>query len=307
MKIAVIGIGYLGIAVVEELNRRGHQLRLIDSVAPSAKQKGIGALDTELKYEFVQCDVTHQDCMELALRADPPFDAVYTTVGYGFEASVLGDYYTLTAAKNQGIPKVVMVGSEASRGQRIPNPLNIPIHDEDTPALPDYSYGLHKYLIEIIAEYFWRIEGVRTVVLRNGWFGYPRGRTVQQMGEALLIQRAVTKSDMVSAAVLALENADLKHEVFLLSNSTEFSREDLPVLRTDIRTVVDKYYGEGATDFLKEHDVDLLKYQDRDELSKLDDISKAGKLLGWKPTFTFGDFYKNLKAGKYPKDYLFFD
>ena len=31
----------------------------------------------------------------------------------------------------------------------------------------------------------------------------------------------------------------------------------------------------------------------------------SGVLLGWKPTFTFRDFYENLKAGKYPKDYVF--
>ena len=296
MKIAVIGIGYLGSGVVEALAKRGHKLRLID-IQP-----------IKAKHEFVRCNVLHEDALELALKSNPPFDVVYTTVGapYSFENQVIGCFNTLQAAKKLGISKVVLTGSEAARGQRNPNPMNVEICNEETPAKPDYVYALSKYLIEIIAEYFWRVEGVRTIVLRNGWFGSPRGRTIQEMGSMLLIQRAVTREDMIRAAVLAIENQSLEHEVFLLCNSTDFTKEDIPTLRTNPAKVIEKYYGLGAVKLLKEYSIDIEALHKSGAFSKIDDISKAERLLGWKPTFTFRDFFENLKAGKYSKDYIFY-
>ncbi len=56
---------------------------------------------------------------------------------------------------------------------------------------------------------------------------------------------------------------------------------------------------------LKEYGIDVERIHKSRDLYKLDDISKAKRLLGWEPTFSFRDFYENLKAGKYSKDYIF--
>ena len=225
-----------------------------------------------------------------------------------FEVNAFGTFNVLRAAQEAGVPKAVVVTSEAARGQRIPI-TDVEVCDEETPAKPDYVYALTKYTQEVMCEYFTRIEGIKTICLRNGAFGAPYGRnkvgrTLQLVGSSLLHQQLVTRNDMARAAVLAIENQTLEHEVFLRCNATEFTREDVPALRTNPEQVIEKYYP-GAVSLLTEYGVDMQRLYESKELWKLDDMSKAERLLAWKPTFTFRDFYENLKAGEYTKDYVF--
>ena len=299
--------------VEEMLTARGHTLRLAD------------IRDMETDHEFVKCAVRNvRDLMPAMKDIDVVFHtAFFSGSAYAdvlssgdsverdiqtFEVNAFGTFNVLRAAQEAGVPKAVVVSSEAARGQRIPI-TDVEVCDEETPAKPDYVYALTKYMQEVICEYFTRIEGIKTICLRNGGFGAPYGRnkvgrTLQQMGRYLLCQRTVTRNDMARAAVLAIENQTLEHEVFLLSNSTEFTREEVPALRTNPETVIEKYYP-GAVSLLTEYGVDMQGLYESKNLWKLDDISKAERLLRWKPTFTFRDFYENLKAGKYPKDYVF--
>ena len=240
-----------------------------------------------------------------SLRGQPPSRLGEVRKASGsFAVTVMGTWNVLQAAAQLGVPKVVIAGSEAARGQRI-RITDFEVCDEETPARPDYVYALGKYVMEIIAEYATRIDGVKTAVLRLASFGSAQGKTLPRLGRTLLFQRAVARKDLVRAAVLALENEELEHEVFLLSNSTEFTREDVPLLRTDPEKVIEKYYP-GAPDLLREYGVDLQALYDSRDLWKIDDISKSERILGWKPTFTFRDFFENLKAGKYSKDHIFY-
>ena len=233
---------------------------------------------------------------------DTPENRVWNSSKH-FGLTVLGTFNVMQAAKEMGVSKVVCITSEAARGQQIPI-TDVEICDEETPAKPDYVYALGKYTQEVVAEYFTRIEEVKTICLRNGWFGRPEGRSLQAMGSSLLYQRGVTRRDLARAAVLAIENETLEHEVFLLCNKTDFTQEDVPALRRNPAEVIDKYYP-GAVALLKEYGIDVENIHKSKNLYKLDDISKAKRLLGWEPTFSFRDFYENLKAGKYSKDYIF--
>lgn len=307
MRVLITGAsGFLCQEAIAQFSARGYTLRLSDIV------------DMETEHEFVKCDVLSPEEVMVAVDG---MDAVFhTVVGGGrgepdtplgrvrranghFAVTVMGTFNVLQAAAQLGVPKVVMVGSEAARGQAIPITEH-EVCDEETPAQPDYVYALGKYVMEIIAEYATRIDGVKTVVLRNASFGSPRGKTVPWFAASLLYQRSCTRGDMVRAAILALENEDLEHEVFMLLNETEFTREDVPLLRTDPETVIERTYP-GAVALLTEYGVDMQALYDSKNLWKLDDSSKAERLLGWKPTFGFRDFFDNLEAGKYSKDYVF--
>ena len=308
MKILITGAaGFLCQEAIAQLSAKGHTLRLSDVVP------------FKTEHEFCRCDVLSPEDVYAAVDG---VDAVFHTVNWGlrgqpptrlgtvrkasgsFAVTVMGTWNVLQAAAQLGVPKVVIAGSEEARGQRI-RITDYEVCDEETPAKPDYVYALGKYVMEIIAEYATRIDGVKTAVLRLASFGSAQGKTLTRMGRTLLFQRAVTRVDLVRAAVLALENEELKHEVFLLSNSTEFTKEDVPMLRTDPETVIEKYYP-GAPDLLREYGVDLQALYDSKDLWKIDDISKSERILGWKPTFTFRDFFENLKAGEYSKDHVFY-
>ena len=302
MRILITGAaGYYCQEAIAQLAARGHKLRLGDIV------------EMETEHEFVKCDVLDPEDLVPAMEG---IDAVLHTVigrpkepdtpagrvrreSRAFAISVMGTFNVLETAAEVGVPKVVMVGSEAARGQKIPR-TDVEVCDEETRALPDGTYGLGKYVMEVIAEYFTRVKGIKTVVLRNGWFGAASGKDMHRMATKLLYQRGLSRYDLVRAAVLAIENESLEHEVFLLTNTVDFRREDVPTLRADPEAAIEKYYP-GAVARLKDLGVDLQLIFNQKQLWKLDDNSKAERLLGWKPSFTFRDFYQNMMQGKYKK------
>ncbi len=309
MKVLITGAsGYFCAELIAQLRLGGHELRLSD------------ILDMDTEHEFVKASVVDLDQMAAAMDG---VDAVFHTVVGGrkyptatpvdrartsvehFATTVMGTFNILQLAKEMGIGRVVMIGSEAARGQRIP-PTDWEVCDEWTPARPDYVYALAKYIMEPISEYATRIDGVETAVLRNAWFGAAEGKSVTRFGTSLLFQRSALRRDLVQAGVLALEKPDLGHEVFLLSGKTEFTAADVPELRSDPIAVVERYYP-GAYDKLAAYgegnELDLL-FASRN-LWKIDDISHSRKTLGWEPTYGFRDFYEGLMRDEYPKDHMF--
>ena len=176
--------------------------------------------------------------------------------------------------------------------------------------MPDDVYALSKYLKEIIAEYHSRIDELQTVCLRNGWFQNPgQIRDLNSLGSSLLYQGSVTLYDMARASVLAIEATKKgtlpnKHEVFLLNNTTEFTRAEVPELRTNPEAVFERHYP-GILELYKQYGIDFQGPKDNGKFWKIDDITKAKRLLGWEPTYTLRTFYENLKAGQYTKGQVF--
>ena len=311
MNILVIGAaGRLGSRVVEMLEETNkYTLRLAD-IRP-----------IESRHEFIHCDVLNTDDLIAAMQG---IDLVYSAHVGGprlqsdelserlmvsskrFEVLVMGVYNIMQCAAMVGVPKVVQVTSEAARGQRLPL-VHAMVMNEETPALPDYTYGLGKYIKEIIAEYTARIDGVQTICLRNGWFNNPgQIRDLKGLGSSLLLQGSVTRDDMARASVLAIEHIDRcgPHEVFLLNNSTEFLPDEVPELRTNPEAVFERHYP-GILALYKEYEIDFEGPKAKQKFWKIDDVSKAKRLLDWEPTYTLRTFYENLKAGKYHKGQVF--
>ena len=310
MRILVTGAaGYLATGVVEILEKKGHTFRLTD------------IRDMETEHEFFKADVRHVDEL-IPLMKD--MDVVFHTAFFSrsawsgvtesverdirtFDVNAFGTMCVLRAAQEAGVTRAVVITSEAARGQRIPITFT-EVCDENTPAKPDYVYALTKYLQEIICEYYTRIEGISTTCLRNGGFGAPYGgqpgRTLQQVARGLLMGRAVSRWDMCRAAALAIEKEGLDHEVFLLTNVTEFTQDEVLLLRLSPEQVIEKHYP-GAVALLEEIGVSMQEIKDLQLLWKIDDTSKARKILDWTPKFTFRALYEDLKAGKYAKDHVF--
>jgi UDP-glucose 4-epimerase len=311
MKILIIGAaGRLGSQVVKQLDEldTGDTYRFAD-VRP-----------IQTKHEFVHCDVLDPDSLIPAMTG---MDLIYSAhVGFtkpaseapadklkaeskNFDILTRGAFNIMQGAVLLGIPRMVLVTSEACRGQLRPIK-STEVCDETTPAVPDYTYALAKYIQEIIAEYYSRVDGLQTVCLRNAWFSNPwQTRDLNVFGSSLLSQGSVIVEDMARASVLAIQAVKKgalpnKHEVFMLMNSTEFTKKEVPELRTNPEAVFERHYP-GIIELYKKYEIDFQGPKERGQFWKIDDISKAKRLLGWVPTFTLRKFYEDLKAGKYTK------
>jgi nucleoside-diphosphate-sugar epimerase len=172
MLIAVTGgSGYVGTAVVEELLRAGHAVRVLDLEPPR-----VGGV------EHVPADILEPGALAgglagcdrvIHLAAVPAPDRASDRDT--LETNVMGTFNVFEAAADAGIGYLVWASSEAVLG--VPFELNapecVPI-DEGHPCRPESAYALSKVMGEEIARFFARCRGVDSVGLRFAIVTHPK-------------------------------------------------------------------------------------------------------------------------------------
>ncbi len=160
------GAGFIGSHLVEELVRRGHTVRVVDSLITGRRRN----LDHAPGVEFVEGDladiavatravdgmthVLHQAALPSVPRSvkDP-----ITSNRANIDASV----NILVAARDVGVKRLVYAGSSSVYG----NTATLPKH-EDMPTSPLSPYALQKLVAEQYAQLFTRLYGFETVTIR---------------------------------------------------------------------------------------------------------------------------------------------
>ena len=155
MKVAVTGgRGWVGQCVVTELIEHGHELRLLVRTPWKAYPQGAEVVTgveltdfDQVKQAFAGCDAV----MHLANIPGPLDENRPET----FINNMTVNYNVLLAAGLLGIERVVMASSVCATGfcrnHHYPDPDYFPL-DEEHPCRPDDTYGISKYLSEILAE-----------------------------------------------------------------------------------------------------------------------------------------------------------
>jgi len=178
MKILVTGgIGHVGRPAVARLLAHGHEVRILDRVpeadiAAEAAEEVRGA-------EYRQVDITDY----AALR--PHFEGIDAVVHLaaipdpipGKDAEIFhincgGSFNVYQAAAENGIKRVVSASSINALGNGY-GIREIEIHyfpiDEAHPGWTSDVYSFSKQILEEIAAYFWRREGISSACLRFPW------------------------------------------------------------------------------------------------------------------------------------------
>ena len=154
------GSGKLGRAVVADLLEHGHEVVVLDRVAPPA-----GSAAT-----WVRVDLTeHGQVLEALRSVDDRYRGVdalvhlaaipgpgVTTDAATFVHNATATYHVFTAARTAGVRDVVWASSETLLGLPfdVPPPY-VPV-DEDYPVRPETSYALAKAVEEEMARHFCR-------------------------------------------------------------------------------------------------------------------------------------------------------
>ena len=186
------GSGSVGGELVKRLTGAGHEIRVLGR-RPGASLEGA---------EYVRCDVTDaaglRDAMRgceavLHLAALPsPFHGPGEEV---FRINCDGSFKVYQVAAELGIRRVVSASSINAVGynfgiKRFPIRY-LPI-DEEHPGFTTDSYSFSKQVLEEIAAYFWRREGISGCTLRLPWVVNPtvdmlsRLRSDQERAEPLI-------------------------------------------------------------------------------------------------------------------------
>jgi nucleoside-diphosphate-sugar epimerase len=292
------GAGFIGSHLSEELVRRGHQVRVADSLVTGKRSN----LDHLPAVEFLEGDVSD---LAFAHRAVAGVDYVLHQAALpsvprsvkdpitSNRANVDGTLNVLVAARDAGVRRVVFAGSSSAYGNTVTSPKH-----EDMPTSPLSPYALQKVVGEQYLQMFTSLYGLETVTIRYfNVFGprqdpsSPYSGVISLFASALLENRAPTiygdgeqsrdftyVANVVDGVLRACEATGASGRVINVATGTSISLNALfEAMRKLIgATVKPEYAGPRAGDV-------------RDSLA---DLRLAKEILGYKPIVPFEEGLK---------------
>lgn len=287
------GAGFIGSHLAEELVRRGHRVRVADSLVTGKR----GNLDHVPDVEFLEGDLADLDFAKRAVAgcefvlheaAIPSVPRSVKDPIASNRANVDALLNVLVAARDAGVRRVQFAGSSSAYG----NTPTLPKH-ENMPANPLSPYALQKVVGEQYLQLFTRLYGLETVSTRYfNVFGprqdpsSPYSGVISVFATALLENRSPAIygdgeqtrdftyiANVVDGVLRACEAPGASGEVI---NVATGGRISLNTLFAEMRRVIGASVEPTYSD-PRQGDV-------RDSQA---DIQKAKQLLGYQPTVSF--------------------
>jgi nucleoside-diphosphate-sugar epimerase len=287
------GAGFIGSHLSEEIARRGHRIRVADSLITGKRSNlahvpGVELIEGDLAdFEFAKrvadgCDyVLHQAALPSVPRsvADP------ITAN---RANVDGTLNILVAARDAGVKRLVFASSSSAYGDTPTLP-----KDEGMPVDPMSPYALQKVVGEQYLRMFTRLYGLETVSIRYfNVFGPRQDPTSPYSGVISVFATALIENrppkiygdgeqtrdftyvaNVVDGVLRACEAPNANGEIINVATGGRISLNHLfYAMRDVVGGALEPIYGE-----LRPGDV-------RDSQA---DIRKAKALLGYEPTVSF--------------------
>lgn len=287
------GAGFIGSHLTEELVRRGHRVRVADSLITGKR----GNLDHIPEAEFVQGDLADVDFAGEVVRgcdfvlhqaAIPSVPRSVKDPILSNRANVDATLNVLVAARDAGVRRLVFAGSSSAYGDTPTLPKR-----EDMPVNPLSPYALQKVVGEQYLQMFTRLYGLETVSIRYfNVFGprqdptSPYSGVISVFATALLENRSPTiygdggqtrdftyVANVVDGVLRACEAPDASGEVINVATGGRISLNDLfAEMRKIVGATVQPAYAAP-----RQGDV-------RDSQA---DIAKAERILGYRPIVSF--------------------
>lgn len=292
------GAGFIGSHLAEELQRRGHRVRVADSLITGKRSN----LDHIPDVEFLEGDLADMDFAQRAVAncdyvlheaAIPSVPRSVADPVTSNRANVDATLNVLVAARDAGVRRLVFAGSSSAYG----NTPTLPKH-EGMPANPLSPYALQKVVGEQYLQMFTQLYGLETVSTRYfNVFGprqdpsSPYSGVISVFATALIENRSPTiygdgeqtrdftyVANVVDGVLRACEAPKASGEVMNVATGGRISLNMLfTTMRELIGSAVEPTYVEA-----RQGDV-------RDSQA---DIRKAREILGYAPTVSFEEGLK---------------
>jgi UDP-glucuronate 4-epimerase len=307
MRILVTGgAGFIGSHVAERLVRDGHAVVILDQLneyyAPALKLQNVDQVRRAGPVTFIQGDINDQDAVFEIAVAHRIEAVVHLAALVGVGASiqqpldyervnVQGTMVLLEAARRCGARKFVFASSSSVYG----GTRQVPFREDDPDAAPISPYGATKLAAERMCYVYAHLHRLPVVCLRFFTVCGPRqrpdlalykfvrliesGQRIPVFGDGASCRDYTFCGDIVEGVVAAL-GLDTAYDVFNLGSSRPIA------LRTVIETL-EQTLGRCA-------EIDRLPDQPGDIRVTCADISKAERLLGYRPATSFEEGVRRL-------------
>jgi UDP-glucose 4-epimerase len=291
------GAGFIGSNIAEHLVGQGKSVRVFDNFS-SGKRENVRSFAG--KGEIVEGDLRDPKAVQqivngvrfvLHLGAIPSVTRSVEDPRATTEANITGTVNLLLAARDAGVKRVVFSSSSSVYGDTP----TLPKH-EDMPPSPLSPYAIHKITGEYYCRVFWRLYGVETISLR--YFNVFGPRQDPQSQYAAVIPRFITAIMRDQSPVIfgdGRQTRDFSHvenvvdaNVAACEAPKEALGESFNIAcggRISLLELVDTVNRSLGKKIKPRFDPP----RPGDILHSQADISKAEKLLGWKPRMNFAE------------------
>ena len=292
------GAGFIGSHLSEELVRRGHRVRVADSLI-TGKRSNLSHIPG---VEFLEGDLADLDVARRAAEgceyvlhqaAIPSVPRSVKDPLTSNRANVDGTLNVLLASRDAGVKRLVFAASSSAYGDTP----TLPKH-EKMPTNPLSPYALQKVIGEEYLRMFTRLYGLETVAIRYfNVFGprqdptSPYSGVISVFATALLENRSPTifgdgnqtrdftyVANVVDGVLRACEAPGASGEVINVATGGRISLNQLfEEMRKLVGASVTPTYAEGRKGDVRDSQAD---------------ITKARELLGYEPTVSFEEGLK---------------
>ena len=282
------GAGFIGSHISETLIERGHRVRVVDNFATGYQR------NLRPGVEFVQGDLADPDVAAAAVRgvdfvvhqaAIPSVPRSVEKPVESHRANVDGMLNMLIASRDAGVKRLVFAGSSSVYGDTAVLPKT-----ETMPTNPLSPYALQKLTGELYGQMFTRLYGLETVTTRYfNVFGPRQDPGSAYSGVISLFIKALSEgtrpiiygdgeqtrdftyvANVVDGVIRAAETPGVGGQVFNVATNGRISLNQLlETLKKIFGSDVEPIYKAARTGDVRDSQAD---------------ISKAMKMLGYRPT-----------------------
>ena len=297
MKILLTGCaGFIGSHVSEALMKRGDIVIGVDNLNDyydtKKKEKNLAILNEYNKFKFYKEDIRNYEGLKKIFEKEKPEKILHIAARAGVrpsiqnpilyeEVNVKGTLNLLDLAKDFKVKSFVFSSSSSVYG----NQKKIPFSETDNVDNPISPYAATKKACELICYTYHHLYNMKITCLRFFTVYGPRGRPdmapylftdwiyngkpIKRFGDGSTKRDYTFITDIVKGVVAAIDK-ELEFEIINLGNNK-------PVMLNDFIKVIEKVTGKKAV-------IEQLPMQPGDVDITYADVSKAEKLLGFKPT-----------------------
>lgn len=306
MKILVTGCaGFIGSSLVDQLIATGYDVAGVDNFNdyydPKIKEKNVEKAQESKNFKLYRADILDFKKLETIFKKEKPDVVVHLAARAGVRPSIgnpvlyaevnkIGTVNILKLCVDYNVRKFIFGSSSSVYGSSE----IIPFYESDRCDLIISPYGASKRAAEIFTETFYKIHGLKSVILRFFTVYGPRGRpdmapalfanaiiggkTINQFGDGKTFRDYTYIDDIVDGIIKSI-GTNLDFEIINLGNNN-------PVSLLTFISELEKVIGKKAR-------INMLPQQNGDVEKTWANTTRAYKLLGWKARTNLGRGLKN--------------
>lgn len=301
MKVVITGgAGFIGSNLARALLHRGYKVRIVDNLSTGRLEN---IQDIKNKVEFIHGDILNMSHLKRAFKgadyvlhqaALPSVPRSIANPEKSHKANVDGTFNVLLAARDANVKKVVLASSSSIYGNRKPSKSNG--KKEILRSQPLSPYAVTKLIGEGYAKVFAHVYGLPTVCLRYfNVFGHRQNPKSEYAAVIPKFINAALKNEEVTIYGDGKQTRDFTYidnvveaNILAMENKRIVMGETINIACGDSISLLDLVKGIEKV-LAKKMKIHFKPARPGEVRNSRADISKARKLLGFRPKVKFKD------------------